>query len=155
MKLIIIDFFHNKLVFLIIFRLIFQQHSTFFVQTIYLALVLTENLILCSTPLFLYNESGTNRALECLGKVKVYQVIGIMITTSIASWLCHTIYYTQMGHPWAAINGPEFRADRFGFSIHHCGTERYFSCFCGRKNIKNLTGENDRTEEVIPNSCTI
>jgi len=120
-------------------RLIFQQHSTFFVQTLYFALVLVENLILCSTPLFLFNESGSNRALECLGddkqeaKEKVYQMIAGMFALSVCGWISHTIYYTQMGHPWGAINGPELRKNKFSFYLNTCGTERLFSCVCGRK----------------------
>ena len=128
------------------FRLIFQQHSTFFVQTIYFALVLVENIILCCTPLFLFNEAGSNRALVCLGRQKVYQCIGVMIAASIGGWICHTIYYTQMGHPWGAINGPELRKNRFAFSVHNCGTEREFICTWGKKkkekplSVENKTG---------------
>ena len=136
----------------IIFRLIFQQHSTFFVQTIYFALVLIENIILCCTPLYLFNESGSNRAIECLGKEKVYQCIVAMICASIGGWLCHAIYYTQMGHPWGAINGPEFRKNRFAFNIHHCGTERDFVCIWGRKKPKRPKSIEEITGEVIVNT---
>ena len=116
-------------------RLIFQQHSTFFVQTIYFALVLVENIILCCTPFFLFNDSGSNRALECLGddkdeaSEKIYQCIALMIAASMGGWICHTIYYTQMGHPWGAINGPELRKNRFSFyKRFHFGSA---ARFCG------------------------
>ena len=92
-------------------------------QTLYFTLVLIENLILCSTPLFLFNESGSNRALECLGhdkeeaKEKVFQMIAGMLALSMGGWISHTIYYTQMGHPWGAINGPELRKNKFSFYL--------------------------------------
>ena len=136
-------------------RLIFQQHSTFFVQTLYFALVLVENFILCSTPLFLFNESGSNRALECLGddkeeaKEKVYQMIAGMFALSICAWISHTIYYTQMGHPWGAINGPEVRQNKFSFYLNTCGTERLFSCICGSKRSDRIKSIEERNKKVL------
>ena len=140
-----------------IFRLIFQQHSTFFVQTIYFALVLVENLILCCTPLFLFNESGSNRALECLGddkdeaREKIYQCIALMIAASMGGWISHTIYYTQMGHPWGAINGPELTKNRLSFYINHCGTERNFLCICGKKKHRKPKAIEEKDREVLSN----
>ena len=52
-----------------------------------------------------------------------------------------------MGHPWGAINGPEFRNNRFAFSVHNCGTEREFICTWGKKkkdkslSVENKTGD--------------
>ena len=140
------------------FRLIFQQHSTFFVQTLFFGLVLLENIVLSSTPLFLTNNQDTNRALVCLGQEKVIHLIGIIIMISIGSWICHTMYYKQLGHPWADINGPEIGKGKFGFSIHHCGTERMLMCVCGRnKKIKNhrhsLTQNHDKRNMVSIEIC--
>ena len=124
-------------------------------QTLYFTLVLIENLILCSTPLFLFNESGSNRALECLGhdkeeaKEKVFQMIAGMLALSMGGWISHTIYYTQMGHPWGAINGPELRKNKFSFYLNTCGTERIFSCICGSEEKDKLKSVEDTTRKVF------
>ena len=78
----------------------------------------------------------------------MFELIAIVIGLSMGSWFCHTMYYKQMGHPWADINGPEFGSNKFGFSIYHCGTERYFSCICGRKNLTSRNTITDHTREV-------
>lgn len=80
-------------------------HSTFFVQSLFFFLVFIENLLLASAPLYL----TPNRGLLCIGEAKLQQYLGFIVLFSLCSWMCHIIYYKFMGHPWADINGPEFR----------------------------------------------
>ena len=53
-----------------------------------------------------------------------------------------------MGHPWGAINGPEFRKNRFAFSVHNCGTEREFICTWGKKKKEKPLSVENRTGDV-------
>jgi hypothetical protein len=101
-----------------------QQHSTFFVQSLFFLLVLIENMALACTPLFVGNP--TNRAFECLGKEKLVEYLFIVIALCAGSWFFHILYYKYMGHPWADINGPEVDKDSLKFYFHFCGTERLF-----------------------------
>ena len=98
------------------------QHSTFFVQFLFFTLILFENLLLASVPLF-YPLNGTNRAFECLGKEKIELYVGLVFLLCALSWLFHTLYYKCMGHPWSDINGPTFTGG-FSFYFHFCGKER-------------------------------
>ena len=53
-----------------------------------------------------------------------------------------------MGHPWGAINGPEFRKNRFAFSVHNCGAEREFICTWGKKTKEKPPSVEKRIADV-------
>ncbi len=101
-----------------------QQHSTFFVQSLFFLLVLIENVALASTPFFVGQH--TNRALACLGRETLTKYVFIVVSLCAASWVCHVMYYKYMGHPWTDINGPYCGQDSFKFFFHFCGRERLF-----------------------------
>ena len=104
------------------------QHSTFFMQSLFFLLVLTENILLASVPLFYTASaaSGTNRAVECVGRDSLRAYAWAVVGLSVASWGFHTMYYKYMGHPWSAINGPNFARHSVEFFFHCCGKERLF-----------------------------
>ena len=76
-------------------------------------------------------------------------MIAGMFALSICAWISHTIYYTQMGHPWGAINGPEVRQNKFSFYLNTCGTERLFSCICGSKRSDRIKSIEERNKKVL------
>lgn len=102
---------------------IIQQHSTFFVQTLFFILVLIENIFLASAPLYYPSD---NRASSCLSPETVKSYIGIVFGLCVGSWIFQIMYYKYMGHPWSAINGPTITRDDFSFFFHCCGKERLF-----------------------------
>ncbi len=111
-----------------------EQHSTFFVQSLFFALVLLENLLMASVPLFYRRaDSGTNRAVACLGRPLLWDYIFRILLLCVASWVFHALYYKYMGHPWSDINGPDFSGGHLRFYFHFCGKERLFDCSCAKR----------------------
>ena len=104
-----------------------QQHSTFFIQTLFFALVFVENVTLASWPLI---KGPPNRALSCLGQANIIKYLLIISGLCAASWICHILYYKYMGHPWTEINGPHFTKNGLKFNLHLCGEEHYLWCHC-------------------------
>ena len=71
-------------------RQIYQQHSTFFVQTLFFALVFVENVTLASWPLI---KGAPNRALSCLGQANIIKYLLVISGLCVASWIFHILYY--------------------------------------------------------------
>ena len=117
-----------------------MQHSTFFVQSIFFALVLLENALLASTPLFI----GPNRAVACVGESSIRGLVGLVLALCASSWFFHTMYYKYMGHPWSAINGPDMSSDGVRFHFHYCGKERVFRW---RRRTCGITCKEDKDDE--------
>ena len=110
-----------------------EQHSTFFVQSLFFALVLLENVLMASVPLFYRrSDTGTNRAFACLGAPLLWDYIFRILLLCVASWVFHALYYKYMGHPWSDINGPDFSGGHLRFYFHFCGGERLFDCTCSK-----------------------
>jgi hypothetical protein len=56
------------------------------------------------------------------------EYVAIVIGLCFGSWLFHIGYYKYMGHPWSAINGPQW--DPLGgvnFKFYGCCKNRKFS----------------------------
>ena len=126
----------------------FQQHSTCFSQSLFFILILIENLLLASWPLMYTNEAGTNRAIECLGKDKILQYVGYIFAMCVGSWIFHIMYYTQMGHPWADINGPKVEKYKIGIPVHHLGKESVLSCGLRMENSDDASEDSNSDTEI-------
>ena len=108
-----------------------QQHSTFFVQSLFFLLVFVENMLMASWPLI---KGEPNRALACLGQAKMLDNVGIVAGLCVGSWVFHIMYYKYMGHPWTEINGPQIHNNEVGCFMHLCGHEKYLTCGLSKKN---------------------
>ena len=116
-----------------------QQHSTFFIQSLFFLLVFVENMLLASWPLI---EGGSNRALACLGREKLIDYLFMVAGLCGGSWICHTLYYKYMGHPWTEINGPQITARKgIQCNMHFCGEEKYLTCKCCPFNFDSKDAE--------------
>ncbi len=104
-----------------------EQHSTFFVQSLFFALALMENLLMASVPLLM---GDNNRAYVCLEAHVLRDYMCRILALCVASWVFHTMYYKYMGHPWSDINGPDLQGGHVRFYFHFCGQERLFDCSC-------------------------
>ena len=104
-----------------------EQHSTFFIQTLFFLVVFVENIILASWPLI---KGPPNRALNCLGSESIWNLITIIFGLCFCSWTFHILYYKYMGHPWTEINGPNCTRYGLRFNFHLCGKEQYLLCQC-------------------------
>ena len=43
-----------------------------------------------------------------ISQEKLIEYVGIVFCLCVGSWICHIGYYKYMGHPWSAINGPQY-----------------------------------------------
>ena len=63
-------------------------------------------------------------------QAKLLQYVGIVIGLCIGSWIFHIGYYKYMGHPWSAINGPQWDTVNGVQVFFTCGNIYVWVCVC-------------------------
>ena len=79
-----------------------------------------------STFLYLFDL----KLIRFMSQAKLLEYVGIVIGLCVASWIFHIGYYKYMGHPWSAINGPQFdRTNGVQFKFYGWGKNRKFTWY--------------------------
>ena len=109
-----------------IITVVHHTPSTFFLQAMYFAIKLIENLtILLIVLCYCHKWTGPELAASLQTNIGIILGLG-----SVMSWVSHSLYYRVYGHPWKYSNGPSLGKWYFKCQLYLLGNHKSNTLCC-------------------------